>query len=316
MFPYAETPDAWAALRADDAALRAGVAAICARYRLGGEPIRRYSTGTQPVYAIGANCVLKLFPPPDSDGGLAEEDALAAVAGRLPVATPQVLGSGEMDGWRYVLMTQLEGRLLSDAWPDIPAADRDRFGVELGETLAALHGIDTSPLDRLKVDWPAFLQRQRDTAVEHQRERGLAARWLQQIPEFLDTWMPAAEAPRALLHTELMREHLLVAPRKNRWELTGLFDFEPAMVGAAEYDLAAYGLFVSAGNSRLFGRTLRAYGRSDAIGDDAFARRILAYTLLHRYSNLSWYLQRMPPAPHERDLDALAERWFGATFDE
>src|SRR5512143_428698 len=224
MFPHVETPEAWAALRADDAALRPGVDAICARHRLDGEPIRRYSTGTLPVYAVGARCVLKLFPPPDSEGAVTEEDALAAVEGRLPIPTPRVLGSGETAGWRYVLMTQLKGRLLSDAWPDIPAADRDRFAVELGETLAVLHGIDTSPLDRLKVDWPAFLQRQRDSAVDRQRERGLAAHWLEQIPAFLDTWMPAAARPRALLHTELMREHLLVAPRTNRWELTGLFD--------------------------------------------------------------------------------------------
>ena len=314
MFPHAETPQA--TVRTDDAALRPGVDAICARHRLEAEPIRRFPTGTLPVYAIGTRYVLKLFPPPDSEGASTEEQALTAVDGRLPIPTPQIHASGEMDGWRYVLMTQLEGRLLSDAWPDMPAADRDRFAAELGETLAALHGIDTSPLDRLRFDWPAFLQRQRESAVDRQRRRGLAAHWLERIPEFLDAWMPAAEGPRALLHTELMREHLLVAPRNKRWELTGLFDFEPAMVGAPEYDFASCGLFVSAGDPRLFGRTLRAYGRSDAIGDDAFASRILAYTLLHRYSNLRWYLERTPPAPDPRTLESLARRWFGATLDE
>jgi hypothetical protein len=242
MFPHAETRQAWAALRADDAALRSGVEAISARHRLGGEPIRRYSTGTLPVYAIGTRYVLKLFPPPDSDGALTEEQALAAVEGRLPIPTPRMLASGETDG--------------------------------------------------------------------------LATHWLEQIPEFLHAWMPAADGRRALLHTELMREHLLVAPRKNRWQLTGLFDFEPAMVGVAEYDLASCGLFVSAGDPRLFGRTLCAYGRSDAIGNDVFARRILAYTLLHRYSNLRWYLERMPPEPDQRSLESLAQRWFGATSDE
>lgn len=316
MFPHAETPEAWSALCADDAALRPGVESICARHRLDSAPIGRFSTGTLPVYAVGTRWVLKLFPPPDAGGASTEEQALAAVEGRLPVPTPRVHGAGDLDGWRYVLMTRLEGRLLSDVWPDVPAADRDRFATELGEVLAALHSIDTSLLDRLHVDWPAFLQRQRDSAVERQQARGLAAHWLDQIPEFLGAWMPAADGRRALLHTELMREHLLVAPRNNRWELTGLFDFEPAMVGAPEYDLASVGLFVSAGDPRLFGRTLRAYGRWGAIGNDVFPRRILAYTLLHRYANLAWYLQRMPPAPDQRDLDALAQRWFAATRDE
>ena len=316
MFPRVDTPEAWALLRADDAALRPGVEAICARHRLGREPIRRFPTGTLPVYAVGTDWVLKLFPPPDSDAALTEERALAAVEGLLPIPTPRIRGSGGLDGWRYVLMTQLEGRLLADAWPDIPTADRDRFAAELGETVAALHGIDTSALDRLQVDWPAFVHRQRETALARQRTRGLAAHWLEQIPGFLDAWMPAADSPLVLLHTELMREHLLVAPRRNRWELTGLFDFEPAMIGAAEYDFAAYGLFVSAGDPRFFGQTLRAYGRPDAIGDAAFAHRILACTLLHRYSNLHWYLQRLPPAPDQHTLESLAQRWFGATFDE
>ncbi len=287
-----------------------GVEVICARHGLGAEPIRRYATGSLPVYAVGARWVLKLFPPHDEQGALIEEQALIAVAGRLPIPTPQLHASGELEGWRYVLMTQLEGRLLSEAWPEIPAVDRDRFAGELGETMATLHSIDTSSLDLLQCDWSAFVEEQRDSAVERQRAHGLDAHWLDQIPEYLDKWIPSLEGPRGLLHTELMREHLLVAPGENRWTLTGLFDFEPATVGASEYDFASFGLFVSAGDARFLGRTLRAYGRPDAMQDETFSRRILAYTILHRYSNLGWYLERLPPVRNLTELDSLAERWF------
>jgi hygromycin-B 7''-O-kinase len=37
-------------------------------------------------------------------------------------------------------------------------------------------------------------------------------------------------------------------------------------------------------------------------------RRLLAYTLLQRYSDLSWYLEEMP-APPAPTLDALAVLW-------
>ena len=316
MFPNVEMPQAWNAVRTHDAALRPGVEVICARHGLGAEPIRRYSTGTLPVYAVGARQVLKLFPPLERQGALIEEQALAAVAGRLLIPTPQLCGSGELDGWRYVLMTQLEGRLLSDAWPEISGADRDRFASELGETLAALHTLDTSNLDSLRCDWPTFLDRQRESAVERQRAHGLEPQWLEQIPDFLDRWMPAPEGPRALLHTELMREHLLIAPRNNCWTLTGLFDFEPATIGSPEYDFASFGLFVSAGDARFLGRALRAYGRPDAIGDETFSRRILAYTILHRHANLRWYLDRLPPPKGRIDLDSLAARWFAAVADD
>jgi hygromycin-B 7''-O-kinase len=38
-------------------------------------------------------------------------------------------------------------------------------------------------------------------------------------------------------------------------------------------------------------------------------RRLLAYTLLHRYSDLPWYLQELP-APPEPTLEALADSWW------
>jgi hypothetical protein len=44
-------------------------------------------------------------------------------------------------------------------------------------------------------------------------------------------------------------------------------------------------------------------------------RRLLAYTLLHRYSNLRWYLERMPDRDGITTLDALAGRWW-AVGDE
>jgi hygromycin-B 7''-O-kinase len=113
-------------------------------------------------------------------------------------------------------------------------------------------------------------------------------------------------APRlALLHTELMREHLTVEDGR----LAGLFDFEPAMVGAPEYDFASLGLFVSCGDARFLGRTLRAYGYASAQLDEALQCRLMAYTLLHRYANLRWYLERIP-AGDATSLEALARRWW------
>jgi len=311
--PDASTPQAFLTARTDAAALARGVATICARHGLDREPLRRYPTGSLPVYALGTGWVVKLFPPFDRHAALVEAQALAAVAGRLPVPTPVLCGSGELDGWRYVLMTQLDGQLLSSAWHEVAAADRDRLATELGEMLAALHSVDPSHLDLLQCDWPAFLAQQRASAIERQRALGVDARWLEQLPEFLARWMPAPHGHTALLHTELMREHLLITPAPNRWTLSGLFDFEPAMVGVAEYDLASFGLFVSAGDARFLGRALRAYGRGDAIDDPEFPRRVLAYAILHRYSNLRWYLERLPPGSHCTDLDSLAVHWFTAS---
>ena len=36
----------------------------------------------------------------------------------------------------------------------------------------------------------------------------------------------------------------------------------------------------------------------------------MAYTLLHRYSNLRWYLEQVPPPPDTRTLARLAMDWW------
>ncbi len=73
-----------------------------------------------------------------------------------------------------------------------------------------------------------------------------------------------------------------------------LIDFEPAMRGEREYAFAGVGVFDAEGDSRFLTRTLTAYGyRRDQLGAD-LRRRLLAWGIMHRYSNLTWRLRRLP----------------------
>jgi hygromycin-B 7''-O-kinase len=151
--------------------------------------------------------------------------------------------------------------------------------------------------------------RQRAGVVSEQLGLGLPPSWADQIPGFLDEVGLPIRAP-VLLHTEVMREHLLVTEGPGgAWRLSGLIDFEPAMRGDREYEWAAVGVFVSEGDGAFLARTLTAYGYPRDGLDHALRRRLLAWTLLHRYSNLAWYLGRLPE-PDRPTLDALAHRWF------
>ncbi|MFJ6786743.1 aminoglycoside phosphotransferase family protein [Streptomyces angustmyceticus] len=306
MLPRVDTDDEWDAIVPDEAVMRPGAAALCDRLGLRAGPLIRFPAGSQPVYAVGDRYVLKLFPASAAADSLAEARVLAHLQGRLPVPTPYPHDAGACEnGWRYVLMSRLRGTDLAVAWPRIPPAERDRIATEAGETLHALHALDTAPLADVlgPGDWDAFTGRQRATAVARQRAHGLPEPWLEQIPGFLDAAPPAAPGPAVLLHTEFMREHLTVDEHDD-WRLTGLLDFEPAMIGSRAYDFVAVGLFVSRGDPRLLTRVLRAYGETFA------PATLLAHTLLHRYSNLPRYLRDLP-APPRPTLTSLAETWFG-----
>ncbi|SOB84750.1 phosphotransferase family protein [Streptomyces sp. 1331.2] len=306
MLPVVETDEQWDAVVPDESVMRPGAEALCARLGVGGLPLERFAEGSVPVYAVGDEHVLKLFPAASARDGLTEQRVLDRLYGALPVPTPALRDAGEyVNGWRYILMSRLPGEGLAPAWPRLPQPDRVRIAHDCGEALAALHALDPEPLaDALGPgDWPAFLARQRAGAVARQRERGLPEAWAEQIPDFLAAAPPPTATPRrALLHTEFMREHLLTDPATG-WRLTGLIDFEPAMIGDPAYDLVAVGLFTTRGDRQLLGRLLAAYGHPFD------PRLLMAYTLLHVYSNLPWYLRELRPSA--RTLDALAEEWFG-----
>ncbi|MFD7449463.1 aminoglycoside phosphotransferase family protein [Kitasatospora sp. NPDC059827] len=310
MLPLVETDEQGDAVLPDEAVMRPGAEALCARLGVRGAALERFAEGSVPVYAVGTEHVLKLFPAPSAREALTEERVLAFLEGRLPVPTPALRAAGEyVNGWRYVLMSRLHGEGLAPAWPRVPQGARERIARDCGEALAALHALDAEPLaDALPPDalppgdWPAFLARQRAGALARQRGHGLPEAWLEQIPDFLATAPLPATPQRALLHTEFMREHLITAPADG-WRLTGLIDFEPAMVGDPAYDLVAVGLFTTHADPQLLGRLLTAYGRPFE------PRLLMAYTLLHAYSNLPWYLRELKPSA--RTLDDLAEEWFG-----
>src|SRR6266511_2819299 len=150
--------------------------------------------------------------PGPTDSYQVEHRVLQAIHRRLPIPTPGVEHAGELEGWGYLLMERLHGQPLTTAWP-------------------------------------LFLAQQRAGCVDHQRAAGLHGAWLEQIPAFLDSATLDPVPRPVLLHTEVMREHLLVTPHPDGWSLSGLLDFEPAMRGAREYEFAAVGLFVSRGDT-------------------------------------------------------------------
>ena len=305
MLPAVHTDAEWQAVVWDDEIVRPAAADLAARLGLASSELRRYPGGSRPVYAVGDRRVLKLYPTVSAPDSLTEARVLDHLAGRLPVATPELLACGEYEnGWRYVLMSQLAGTELAAAWPAIPRPDQDRIISQVGELLAALHGLDAGPLPATlgPADWAGFLARQRAAATERQRGLRLPDLWLSQIEGFLDSVTLASEAEPVLLHTEVTGENLIV--NLGTRTLSGLLDFETAMTGDRGYEFPAVGLLVARSDPHLLGRLLAAYGRRFD------PRELLAYTLLHRHSNLPESLAEFP-APPAPTLDSLALTWFG-----
>jgi len=140
-------------------------------------------------------------------------------------------------------MSRLPGVPLDTVRDQRSAADRDRLAGQLGETIAALHQLPPPVIrDWWPAGWPAFVAGQRARCVSGQRALSLPALWADQIPRF-PGGAELPSRPRVLLHTEVMRQHLLTAEGpEGAWRLSGLTGFEPACAGSASTSSPASGV--------------------------------------------------------------------------
>jgi hygromycin-B 7''-O-kinase len=325
LLPAITSEDGYLAVT-EDAARRRGVAeAVAARHDFALREVRAFPGGSLLVLDTGAGRVIKLYSPLEPEDYETEVAALRAIEGRLPVETPRVLATGEIDGWPYLVMTRLPGqpanarwvarRPVDEPWRRIPRADQLRVAEEVGRAVAALHRVPTGELpDGMRPSWGAFVAAQRETCVARMKAGGLGEPWLEQLPSFLASVDLRPPAEGVLLHTEIMRDHTLVEQRAEGWRLSGILDFEPAMIGDPDYELASVAVFLTGGDFEAFRAFLRGYGFPASEQTPDLARRVLAYLLLHRYGNLAWCLALLPEHPEATTLDALAAAWlpFGA----
>ncbi len=192
--------------------------------------------------------------------------------GRLNVTTPEIYVHGMLDGWLYLVMSRISGVYLSDIWDTLDDESRLRIIIELAEVVAQLHAVPADNMPLLGNNWLQTVARRIETCVQRHREQVVPDYWLEQISGYLAYAAPLypPDFSPAIVSGDIHQYHLLVSQENRRCRLKGLFDFDDALIGFKEYDLAAAGLFVMAGNPAL----LRAF--------------LLAYTLLHRYRPFNW----------------------------
>lgn len=283
--------------------------AMSARHSLAG-PFTKSRTGSTVVFLSEAHCI-KLHPP--FPGFVAshrrEVVALGSTANRLPIATPELIAEGELEGWGYFVSTRLPGRAIDEVWDGFDTAARVRLATDLGRAIRALHEVPTKQMAEVCEPWSTFRPAQRQRCLIREREKGLSEENLAKMEEYLvrlDAVPEPAFRP-ALLHTEIGPSHVLVDGDR----ISGLIDFGDAMVGDPEYDLAPVGMFVTRGDAAAFSAFLRGYGlTTEELADRERQSRLLRHALLHRYATLAWYLEVLS-VPSWGGLEDLARAWFG-----
>ena len=286
--------------------------AICQRHAIN-PAVQRCDEGSALVFFTPDGYVLKIFPPEEQMFQRNEALFLEALAGRLPVETPELTAADHLAGFPYLVMTRLTGQPLSRAWTSVPPRCRPRLLEDLGETTRALHALPAALFSGAVFPWAPFIQDQWNRMLERHREFDLEPAWLDELARYVEAGPQdiIRVGPVVPLHTELMPQHLFVTNKDGHWTLSGLVDFEPAMTGAAEYEFAAVGVFLSCGDKETLRGFLSAYGYADKDLDAALSRRLMTWLLLHRYSRLRWFMSLLPAPQQFTTLPQLEQFWFG-----
>ncbi len=295
MLPPVPDVAAWRVLRRDAALQRPAFEAIAARHGLAASELSFVDQGTHLVWGTRRS-VIKLFVPLWAEDASLETTFLEMVGGTtLPV--PQLEARGELEGWRYVVMSRVPGEPLGVAWGTLDDRGRSRLAAHLGESMAALASLPRGPLEARAMTQDVLLAERLERVLPDQRERGGGEALELELRSFLSELPPLVPAEEVVLHADLTDDNVLVSGDR----ITGIIDFADAFVGPWTYELAAPACFVTQGHPAH--RDAMVRGRGVEPTPELMAT-IRAWAILHRYGHVA----RMMEHAGVRTLPAFLER--------
>lgn len=278
--------------------------AICQRHDIIGEAPRRSEHGEHIVFLIGGEYVIKIYAP-FRHGFAREKAALEFADGKTCLKLPEIAHAGEIEGFDYLVTTQLEGSSLTrDEWLKLETAQQIAIVSELAAGLKELHSHDARSLN---FDWNAFIENQVNTCLTRQRAAGANPQWLESLPEYLENnlnLLPENFTP-VFLHGDVHFSNLQLKKENGKWVISGLFDLADSLTGFHEYEFVAPGVLMIQGQSELQREFFRAYGYKEHEIDENLRRRLMLLTILYECSDLRKYALRLKTEAVNFTLDEL-----------
>src|SRR2546427_3226560 len=127
-------------LHFNDLVWQHAAATICARHRIPHERLRRSSQGENIIFFVDEHSVIKIFAP-FRENYLRETAALDFAQGKLSIKTPDLMHTGDVDGWSYLVMRQLAGHASREVWGRVGRRDRFEIVSRLGVAMSELHAL-------------------------------------------------------------------------------------------------------------------------------------------------------------------------------
>ena len=277
---------------------------ILRRHRIEFTDLKRAEHGENIVVLVDDTFVLKIYTP-KKNGFNRERLALEFAQGRTTLPIPQIAAEGEIEGFYYLIIDRLPGRLmLRPEWLTLEQPAQIALLTQLAYGLKDLHSRDASGFH---FDWREFIEVQVESVLERQTEAGGNPEWLESLPGYLETHLSLLpdHPPLVFMHGDVHFGNLRVTEDSDRPVISGLFDFADSLKGFHEYEFVAIGVLMIQGQGDLQREFFRAYGYLDAEINLELRRRLMLLTILYEHSSLKRYAERLGPGSEKLSLEEL-----------
>lgn len=275
---------------------------ICEKHKIPFKNLKREAQGESIVFLVDDKFVIKIYVPTKN---LLEREKTALEFAKTNLKTPEVAGFGEIEGYKYLITTQIEGELIKrEAWLKLKEKEQISILSQLADGLKRLHRSVTS---KINFDWYKFIEYQAETCLERQKAGQVNDQVLEQIPEYIEEHFKLLPTnfSQVFLHGDVHFGNLRFVKHNGNWQISGLFDFADSLKGFHEYDFLAVCVLMIQGQGNLQREFFRAFGYADSEINDELRKRLMLLTMFYEYSDLRRYAIRLRPEAVNYSLDEL-----------
>ncbi len=277
---------------------------ICERHQISFTELKRSEKGEHVVFLVDDSFVIKIYRP-FRRCFEREKKALEFVGGRTNFKIPEIVQIGEIEGFNYILMTQLSGVTMTRAaWLTLPRNEQLAFVSNLAAGLKSIHTLDADSFD---CDWYEFVEDRANTFIERQIAHGVNPQVIESLPTFIETNLKLLPKgfPTVFLHGDVHFGNLRLQKLNGGWQISGLFDFADSRRGFHEYDFLAVGILMIQGQAEIQREFFKSYGYAENQLNESFRKRMMMLTMLYETSDLRRYALRLKPEAVDFTLEEL-----------
>ena len=282
--------DDWTRVYNDVSIWRGLIDAICAQEGIGYRAIEAASANTNAVFLLDRAWALKIYSPFWDEFDL-ERRLVDALKHEELIPCPELVGSGQVadaDGvaWDYLITRFCPARPFSEIRQELSEKEAVSLAEQLGQMVRRLHSLDPRRFANAgtRRNWSDLVTTRRASAVSELIAAGVLDVGLEgSLSALLGEAIAAdLEQSRVVVHGDLGADHVLCAPSDEGWRIEALIDFGDAKIGVPEYEWMPVWMGFCGMDPRLARAYLDAFDPA-LIDDSRFARRAVAWTLLHDF---------------------------------